>query len=324
MYNRNIRKLGSDILNQANYEEILALAAQETAQVKTISYLSEHLRRFVEPGERVLICFPTHEKGNLSWLMEQAVLHCGARPVVWGEDHRWKTLLRLAFTSRASTIIGMPLVLLGLSKLKKANATPLFIKNAVVAGYPCAQWLLDGICNGFDCRIWGCFSLDTSGVVLAFSCDQRGIHLREDAYTLTVKDEEGNLLPDGEIGEWTLCPKDRPELTYTPQEYAMLESEPCPCGEKCHRLRPIHYTRMEDPELAELGKYLHSWTSVLDCNLRRGPYGLELELVIFPGEKLPKLPTCARQVVRPWQPERDEPFMDMPLRKNNGDFPESH
>lgn len=312
-------------VDQDAYREILALAAREPCQQDTITYLAQHLGRFVKPGERVLICFSEYEKGNLSWLMEQAALRCGARPVLWGEDCRWKTLLRLAFTSRASTIIGTPLLILGLGKLKNANNVPLFIQNVVVAGYPCEQWMVDGINKSFDCRTWSCFSLGLSGVVAGFSCDNgRFIHLREDAYTLRILDEAGEPVPAGQVGAWTLSPMDHPEVRYHSQEYAKLEPDPCPCGNSAPRIRTIHYARVEDPELAELGQYLFSWNSVLDLTLCRGPYGLELELVIFPGEKLPKLPTCARQVVRPWRPERDEPFLAQPWRKNPGDFADSH
>ena len=63
-----------------------------------------------------------------------------------------------------------------------------------------------------------------------------------------------------------------------------------------------------DPELLALSNSINRWTSVLDCRLERSAAGLEIEIVVFPGEKLPKLPSCARLVVRPWDPEHDEPF----------------
>lgn len=312
-------------MNQDAYDKLLEFAAEEPEQEKTVEYLAQQMGAFVEPGERVLLCFQKRETGNLCDLMARAVTSCGARPVIWGEDRRWKTLLRLAFASRASTIIGTPLVVLGLSKLKKANDTPLFVHNVVTVGYPCAQWMLDGISKGFDCRTWGCFGLSLSGVVLGFSCGSNpGVHLRDDAYEFEIIGQNDQPLSLGEVGRWVINPKGHPELRYCPQEYGQLDLTPCPCGCGSPRLIGVHYTRMEDPELAELGKELLSWTSILDCSLRRGPYGLELELVRFPGEKLPQLPTCARLVVRPWHPDRDEPFMELPWRKNSSDFPESH
>ena len=82
--------------------------------------------------------------------------------------------------------------------------------------------------------------------------------------------------------------------------------------------------KTKDDDLTELGQYLHSWTSVLDCRLKKGEYGLELELVVFPGEKLPKLPSAAKQVIRPWNPKHDEPFSYVPAVKNGIFSAESH
>jgi len=77
-------------------------------------------------------------------------------------------------------------------------------------------------------------------------------------------------------------------------------------------------------DLADLGQHLHSWTSVLDCRMRRGEYGLELEIVVFPGEKLPKLPSSAKLVVRPWDPKHDTPFFYAPTVKNSDFMWENH
>jgi hypothetical protein len=64
----------------------------------------------------------------------------------------------------------------------------------------------------------------------------------------------------------------------------------------------------DDPVLCDLRRDLLAWTSILDCIVTRGECGLEIELVTFSGEKLPQLPSCARQVIRPWDPEVDEPL----------------
>ena len=63
----------------------------------------------------------------------------------------------------------------------------------------------------------------------------------------------------------------------------------------------------EDP-LLRAGQEIMLWTSVLDCRIQKGESGLEIEIVVFPGEKLPMLPSCAKLSVRPWDPETDVPF----------------
>ena len=63
-----------------------------------------------------------------------------------------------------------------------------------------------------------------------------------------------------------------------------------------------------DSSLSKLGESLHYWGSILDCRLANTGYGIELEVIVFPGEKLPKFPSCAKLLVRAWNPETDEPF----------------
>lgn len=299
------------------YWQIVEKSMEPQAQERSIAYLAEHLGHFLRKQERVLICFLEHREGNLSWLMEQAALRCGAVPVIWGPDHRWKTLLQQAFFSRASAVIGPPRVILGLTKLKKHNATPLPIRKVVTAGYPCPDWMIDGIVKGLDCEVGGCFTLGESGAVAGFACGHSwGIHLRREEYGVDIVDEDGNILPPGEPGEIVLYPKAHPELRYPIGDNARLVTEVCRCGSDSPRLMDISYGRSEDPDLAELGQLLQSWTSILDCRLNKGESGLEIEIVCFPGEKLPKLPTAAKLVVRPWNPKNDEPFWYVPAMKN--------
>lgn len=75
----------------------------------------------------------------------------------------------------------------------------------------------------------------------------------------------------------------------------------------------------EDPKVLELLRELRRWTTILDLKLEHMGPGLSLELVTFPGEKLPKLPSFARLVVRDWDAERDMP-LDIPLQWRTGFF----
>ena len=114
-------------MDYSTYWKIIEKSREPEAVEKTVSYLAEHLGKFLHQGERVLICFPYRKKGSLSDLLEQAIRRCQAEPVVWS-DLLWKTLLRQAFVNKVTAIIGPPLILLGLMKLKRYNETPLFVR----------------------------------------------------------------------------------------------------------------------------------------------------------------------------------------------------
>lgn len=290
------------------YRKIAALAMEDTSLENSIGYLTEHLGHFLRKRERVMICFWNAGRGSLGWLMEQAVLRCGAIPVVWGQDRLWSTLLRQAFSNKTSAIIGPPLILLGLTKLIRHGGVPLYVRKVITAAYPCPDWMIDGLVKGFDCEVGGCFTLDETGVVAGVACGHSwGVHLREEEYGVDIVDGDGNSLPDGELGEMVLYPKFHPELRHPMGELGRLERSVCPCGSHAPRLLDIQVDSI-DPDLVALGESLQRWTSVLDCYLHKGESGLEIKIVCFPGEQLPKLPSAAKLVIRPWDPAVDKPF----------------
>lgn len=291
------------------YRKLEALADTPQERIQTIFYVAEHLAKFLKKREYVLICFPKKDYEALGTIFEQAVLQLDAIPVFWGPDYKWKTLLRQAFATRASVIIGPPLVVLGLSKLAKATGTPLYIRNVVTAGYPCVDWMIDGIIRGLDCGTWGCFGPGTGALVSGFSCGQsRGVHIREDVYDIGIVDDSGEPVPDGVQGSIAVASKGDPSARFIHRDHARLERGPCACGRMSPRLMDIRPMNRYPADVLALRQELHSWTSILDCRVEKGQYGLEIELVVFPGEKLPKLPSAAKLVIRHWDPERDAPI----------------
>jgi len=66
----------------------------------------------------------------------------------------------------------------------------------------------------------------------------------------------------------------------------------------------------------KIRKELCRWTSVLDFKLDKTGAGLSLEMIVFPKERLPKLPSFARLVVREWDGDKDGP-LNMPLLWKN-------
>lgn len=77
-------------------------------------------------------------------------------------------------------------------------------------------------------------------------------------------------------------------------------------------------------DLQQLQNHLLHWSSVLDCRLVKGSYGLEIQAVVFPGKKLPKFPSCAKLDVQPWDSERHIPFYLAYDPKNPGIYMENH
>lgn len=293
---------------QSDFSKLAELAQTPEAVDKSVAYLQERMRLFLKKKETVLILFPRMERAA-THILERAILACDCQPVWIGEDMRWMTILKMAFTTRCSCIVGPPLMLLGLSKLAKYLETPLFVTNVLMAGYPSVPWLVEGIRKNLDCMAWGCFDPWDGTVISGFTCRQLdGVHIRTAEYGVEIEDEDGTPVAAGEIGRVVLYPNADPKLRLPVGDRGRLETVSCPCGNPEPKLVNMDIINQGNEELSILGESLQYWSSVLDCRLERTEMGMELELVVFPGEKLPKLPTVARQIIRPFDPEKDAPF----------------
>lgn len=307
------------------FQKLITLAAEPESMEQTVCFLAGHLRTFLKRQETILICFPYRSADSIGALLERAALQIECKPVFWGPDMRWKGLLRQVFSSRATAIAGPPLIILGLTKLAKAMKTPLKIRNVILAGYPSPDWMIEGIQRGLDCTIHGLFCLGMEAVVSGFSCGKsKGVHIREDIYSFETVDCHGEPLPEGMIGNVVITNRKDPSSRCVTVDRARLDSTVCTCGCGAPRLMDFSPGGNVDFSLISLGETLHSWTSILDCSVKRGDYGLEIEIITFPGEKIPKLPSCARRVVRPWDPETDEPFQWIPEWLDGAFYPENH
>ena len=290
------------------YLQICRMETTSAALEDSVSYLSENLR-FLQKHESVLICFPNVGHDSLGALFGEAVQRCGAVPIYWGPDYRWRELLRLGFDSRINTIIGHPLVILGLMKISKATGTPLYAHNVVLGGYPYDKWMAEGIKKGLDCRIRTCYALRSGPVITGFSCTQEaGIHIREDLFDVITLDDQGNEVPDYKHGRLKFVYKKDRNLILDPEEMTLLSHQRCSCGVTSPRILETSYVGQSDPSKSILEDQFLTWSSVLDYRAKRTDHGVHLELVHFPGESLPKLPSCAKLTLRPWNPEEDIPF----------------
>jgi len=304
---------------QDNYQKILELETTPEALEATVCYLSEKMKPFLSTLEPVLICFPDDGPGSLGGVFKEAVKRCEAKPVFWGPDYRWKELLRIAFDTHANTVVGHPLVLLGLMKLARATATPLYVYDLIACGDPFSRWMVDDLKKGFDCRVWGCYAVRSGPVVAGFSCIQEaGIHIRKDVFIPCLQKTE-NSKPGMNQGRLHFSSAKNPELIFDPDQVSLVHHQACSCG--CDDPRVVETNSLCENTLSRemLENKLLAWSSVLDFHAEKTESGMSLELVVFPGESLPKVPSTAKLNVRPWYPD-DIPFC---MKKYASKIPEN-
>ena len=292
-----------------SYEKILELETTPEALEATVQYLAQHMKPFLQTLEPVLICYPDEGPTSLGGIFREAVIRCEATPVFWGPDYRWMELLRIAFDTHANTVIGHPLMVLGLMKLAKFTATPLYIYDMIVGGDPFPRWMVDGLKTGLDCNIWGCYAVRSGPVVAGFSCVQEaGIHIREEVFTPCLENENSPEIAGTNWNRLYFASSRNPDLLYDPDQIALITCQPCSCG--CDEPRVVKSKSVRQDLLSKeyLDEKLLTWSSVLDYRVEHTESGMALELVVFPGEPIPKLPSFAKLNIRCWNPAEDVPF----------------
>lgn len=303
------------------YQKLYELETTPEALEATSSYVASQLKPFLSTLEPVLICFPNDGPASLGGIFKSAVEMCGATAIVWGPDYRWRELLHLAFDSHANTVIAHPLIALGLVKLANVTGTPLYIYDLVFGGYPYSRWMVDGVKKGLDSRVWGCYAAKCGPVIMGFTCDREaGIHVRNDVFDFQIVDEKGNPMANSQKGRVRFVSRKDPKVAYDPGESAIMHYQPCSCGCDAPRLAElVHYPDV--PTLHHLEEQLLSWSSVLDYRAILTESGINLEIVVFPGELLPRFPSCAKLTVKYWDPEKDVPFF---IQDTYLKIPENH
>lgn len=296
-------------MTQDSYQIILELETTPEALEATVQYLAKRMKPFLQTLEPVLVCFPDDGPSSLGGVFKEAVLRCDATPVFWGPDYRWKALLHTAFETHANTVVGHPLVILGLMKLARATATPLYVYDVILCGDPFSHWMLDDLKIGLDCKLWGCYAVRSGPVVAGFSCEQEaGIHIRTDVFHPVVPEHDGNEWFCSKRGRLYFASAKNPEIIFDPEELSLVHYQPCSCGCDEPRVVETSSTRQDNRSRELLEDKFLAWSSVLDYRTEKTESGMALELVVFPGESLPKVPSVAKLKVRPWNPEEDIPF----------------
>ena len=296
-------------MREENYKKLYELETTPEALEATRAYLKERFRQFLKKKEPVLICFPDDGPTSFGHMVGQAVLDCEAEPIVWGPRYRWKDLLWQAFQSHAETIVASPWIILGLMKLSRFTKTPLYASDVVLGGYPYAKWMVEDVKKGLDSRVWGCYAIRSGPVIAGFTCNQEaGIHIRDEIMNALIVDEAGNVKRDSKRGKFLMVSRKDETLVYDPEETSILLHQSCSCGSDSPRIIDVIYTGGGEFSFHVLEDRLLPWSSVLEFRSQVTEFGLDLELVVFPGAPLPDLPNCAKLTIRNWNPDEDVPM----------------
>ena len=177
---------------------------------------------------------------------------------------------------RPTSLIGVPIFLLKLAQYITAqgfNLAEHSIKRMVCIGEPLRDRDLHFLKVGEELeRLWGAKVYSTyaaTETITAFcECEyQLGGHCSGDLGILEIVDEDGNNVPQGEVGEVVVTPlqmEGMPMIRYRTGDISFIAGTSCPCGRNMPRLGPILGRRKQMMKIRGTSIYPQGVQAVLD------------------------------------------------------------
>ena len=137
--------------------------------------------------------------------------------------------------------------------LRKAGVTVAFVTSEVLLDYQrsvISETLGCPVANGYGGRDSG---------FISHECPQGGMHTMADAILVEILDDDGNRLPDGELGQIVvtdLYSQEAPFLRYVTGDMGVSSSRRCPCGRPLPVLAHIE-GRANDCVVTSDGRVMH-------------------------------------------------------------------
>jgi len=177
---------------------------------------------------------------------------------------------------RPTALIGVPIFLLKLAQYITAqgfNLAEHSIERMVCIGEPLRDRDLRFLKVGEELeRLWGAKVYSTyaaTETITAFcECEyQLGGHCSGDLGILEIVDEDGNNVPQGEVGEVVVTPlqmEGMPMIRYRTGDISFIAGTSCPCGRNMPRLGPILGRRKQMMKIRGTSIYPQGVQAVLD------------------------------------------------------------
>ncbi len=175
-----------------------------------------------------------------------------------------------------TAMVGVPIFLLKLGQYitsQGINLSESSIKRMVCIGEPLRDNDLNLLAVGQELeKLWGAkvFSTYASSETITTFCEcesQQGGHISPDLGIVEIIDENGQSLPEGEIGEVVITPlqiEGMPLVRFKTGDMSFIAGTSCSCGKNTVRLGPILGRRKQMMKIRGTSIYPQSVQAVLD------------------------------------------------------------
>lgn len=201
---------------------------------RTVDFFRYGMKCLAEESDRVLVLLPGKAYGSIGGLLKKALDLSGVECIVNGVLTDPEAAVRCIEENNITCIVGIPIQVLYLSRLKSAVFRKR-IKKVLLSTDYVPDTLVRELKNRFHCDVYNHYGMTEMGYGGGVECEAlNGYHLREtDLYVEIVNPETGEAVKDGRYGEvvfTTLNRQAMPLIRYRTGDMARFSQEPCACG----------------------------------------------------------------------------------------------
>ncbi|WP_238918405.1 DVU_1553 family AMP-dependent CoA ligase [Clostridium sp. YIM B02555] len=210
---------------------------------RTIKFFRYGMLNLVSPGQRVLILMPGSSPSSIGKLLKKGLDEAGCEGIIYGPVFDVEDALEAIKVNKIDCIVGIPVQVFYLAKLKSSNPQykNLKLKSVLLSADYVPRAICEEVHKAFNCPVFTHYGMTEMGYGGGVECSAlNGYHMRDvDIYTEIIDPLTGEEVTEGSYGEVVITTFKRegmPLIRYKTGDMARFLKKDCHCNDVFKRL----------------------------------------------------------------------------------------
>ncbi|AGF54483.1 phenylacetate-coenzyme A ligase PaaK-like adenylate-forming protein [Clostridium saccharoperbutylacetonicum] len=215
----------------------------ENDLLRTKEFFRYGMLNLVKPGQRVMILMPGSSPSSIGDLLKQGLDAAGCEGIIYGPVFDTEDALKTIKVNQIDCIVGIPVQVFYLAKLKSSNPKykNLKLKSVLLSADYVPRAICEEVHKAFNCPVFTHYGMTEMGYGGGVECSAlNGYHMRDvDIYTEIIDPLTGEEVTEGSYGEVVITTFKRegmPLIRYKTGDMARFLKNDCLCNYVFKRL----------------------------------------------------------------------------------------
>ena len=231
----------------------------------TSKFFEYGMINLINKGQKVLILMPGSSPSSIGKLLNEGLQEAGCEGIIYGPVYDVWDALETMRTKNIDCIVGLPIQILYLAKLKNTDVRykNLKLTSVLLSADYVPRSLCHAVSRAFSCPVFTHYGMTEMGYGGGVECTSlNGYHMREvDLYTEIIDPLTNQNVPEGTYGEvvfTTLGREAMPLIRYRTGDIARFLPKNCSCSNVVRRMdyvqgRVGEYLKLKDGKHLSIG-----------------------------------------------------------------------